>query len=96
MYPAIQHTTQNLRKFTSSLIVREIGFRLNNMEIFLNGQLRPVPTDITLAELVEILGLVGRRLAVEVNLDVIPRSAYSNHRLSPGDRVEIVHAIGGG
>jgi len=66
------------------------------MEILLNGQPQQVRDDIRLTELVESLGLTGRRLAIEVNLEVVPRSTYPNHCLCPGDRVEVVHAIGGG
>ena len=49
-----------------------------------------------LAELVERLELTGRRLAVELNLEIVPRSQYAETQLADGDRVEIVHAIGGG
>ena len=66
------------------------------MNIFLNGQTHSVRDDVNLAELVESLGLTGRRFAIEVNLEVVPRSTYPTHRLHPNDRVEIVHAIGGG
>ena len=66
------------------------------MEIILNGEPREVPEPMTAAELVELLGVSGRRLAMEVNREILPRSAYRDHRLRPGDRVEIVHAIGGG
>jgi sulfur carrier protein len=48
------------------------------------------------AQLLEDMALTARRLAVEVNLEIVPRSTYADHRLRPGDRVEIVHAIGGG
>ena len=66
------------------------------MEIILNGQPYPIHTELSLAELLESLGLAGRRLAVEINLEVIPRSTYPIHRLRPNDRVEIIRAIGGG
>ncbi|CAK0767605.1 sulfur carrier protein [Gammaproteobacteria bacterium] len=66
------------------------------MEILLNGQPQQVRDGLNLTELVESLGLTGRRLAIEVNLEVVPRSVYPSHRLRPGDRVEVVHAIGGG
>ena len=49
-----------------------------------------------MAGLVEILGLAGRRVAVAVNRDVIPRSAFGSRRLLSGDRVEILEAVGGG
>ena len=50
----------------------------------------------TIADLVAQLSLTGRRLAVEVNRDIVPKSKHGEYRLSDGDQVEIVHAIGGG
>ena len=66
------------------------------MYIELNGETKQVRDNITAAQLVEQLGLKGKRLAIEVNLEIVPRSAYSDCVLKPDDRVEIVHAIGGG
>jgi len=48
------------------------------------------------ALLIEEMGLAGRRLAVEVNLEIVPRSSHAAHQFQSGDKVEIVHAIGGG
>ena len=50
----------------------------------------------TVADLVAQLQLQGRRLAVEVNRDIVPKSEHARHHLNDGDVVEIVHAIGGG
>lgn len=66
------------------------------MEIIVNGEAREVSDQLTAAQLVEQLDLGGRRLAMEVNQEIVPRSQYSSHRLRAGDRIEIVHAIGGG
>ena len=66
------------------------------MKLIVNGETRRVPEGATVAVLVEEMGLQGRRLAVEVNMEIVPRSSYDRHFLAPGDRVEIVHAIGGG
>ncbi|MEQ5835735.1 sulfur carrier protein ThiS [Marinobacter sp. NFXS9] len=66
------------------------------MLIQLNGESRELTDTATVATLIEQLGLGGRRLAVEVNEDIVPRSRHSEHRLQAGDRVEVVHAIGGG
>ncbi|MCP5161375.1 MAG: sulfur carrier protein ThiS [Hahellaceae bacterium] len=66
------------------------------MDITVNGELKQVPEDISLRELVVQMGLEGRRIAVELNLDIVPRSEHSQTMLKTGDRVEIVHAIGGG
>lgn len=66
------------------------------MEIIVNGEVRPVADGYTAAELVSEMGLEGRRIAMEVNLEIVPRSAYAAHSFQPGDRIEIVHAVGGG
>lgn len=66
------------------------------MQISINGQSRSAPDGFTVAALLIELELRGKRLAVEVNEDVIPRSEHPSHVLCEGDRVEIVHAIGGG
>ena len=66
------------------------------MEITLNGEPMELPEGTTAAQLVEQLGLAGRRYAMEVNGELVPRSAHPGHPLMPGDRVEIVQAVGGG
>ena len=66
------------------------------MNILLNGESRQTFTDRTLASLVSELSLTGKRLAIEVNEEVVPRSRYEDFHLHEGDKVEIVHAIGGG
>jgi sulfur carrier protein len=66
------------------------------MDILLNGQPRSVPEAMSLHDLLIAEGLHERRLAIEVNLDIIPRAQHAEHRLKAGDRVEIVQAIGGG
>lgn len=66
------------------------------MQIVLNGQTRTLETGTTLADLVATLEFRGRRMAIEVNEEVIPRSEYADFVLGEGDRVEIVHAVGGG
>lgn len=67
-----------------------------SMQIQLNGELTDVPVDATISAVLEQLSVTGKRLAVEVNEDIVPRSRHSDYRLSAGDRVEVVHAIGGG
>jgi sulfur carrier protein len=66
------------------------------MQILLNGVSRAIDDGATVGALLAELELGQKRLAVEVNEDVIPRSQHPEHRLRDGDRVEIVHAIGGG
>jgi sulfur carrier protein len=66
------------------------------MEININGRPTEVPEGVDLAALVKQLKLGNRRLAVEVNEELVPRSRFAEHRLKPSDRVEIIHAVGGG
>ncbi|MAD01979.1 MULTISPECIES: sulfur carrier protein ThiS [Pseudomonas] len=66
------------------------------MQILLNGEPHHLDQPLTLSELIAQLGLTGKRLAVELNLEIVPRSQHADTRLGEGDRVEIVHAIGGG
>ncbi|MDH5180603.1 MAG: sulfur carrier protein ThiS [Gammaproteobacteria bacterium] len=66
------------------------------MEIIVNGEKQSVTEGYTAAQLVSDMGLTGRRVAMEVNLEIVPRSTYGQHTLQAGDRIEIVHAVGGG
>ena len=66
------------------------------MKIMLNGDPHIVADGATIASLVEQLDLAGKRLAVEINEEVVPRSRHGEYALAIGDQVEIVHAIGGG
>ncbi|MFZ5757075.1 MAG: sulfur carrier protein ThiS [Pseudomonadota bacterium] len=66
------------------------------MRLTVNGEARELADGSSVSVLLAQLDLAGRRLAVEVNEDIVPRSAHATHVLQDGDRVEIVHAIGGG
>ncbi len=66
------------------------------MEIFVNGESLEFEKNQTLALLLESLSLIEKRIAVEVNQEIVPHGQYKNHQLDAGDRIEIVHAIGGG
>lgn len=66
------------------------------MKISLNGEDREIDPATSVMQLLETAGYAQRRIAVEINREIVPRSRYEDHLLSPGDRIEIVHAIGGG
>ncbi|HYM85851.1 MAG TPA: sulfur carrier protein ThiS [Pseudoxanthomonas sp.] len=66
------------------------------MQIELNGQSRPFREGGTLADLVMEEGLAERRVAIEVNGEIVQRGQHGSHALAEGDRIEIVHALGGG
>lgn len=66
------------------------------MRISLNGEAKDLDDETTLLGLVEQLSLAPERLAVELNREVVRRADWSDIKLSDGDRVEIVHFVGGG
>lgn len=66
------------------------------MKITLNGNEQEIGDEMSLLELLESSGFQGKRVAVEINRQIVPRSLHAERRIHAGDRVEIVHAIGGG
>ena len=66
------------------------------LSIRVNGEARTVRAESSIADLIEALGLSGRKLAVAVNRDVVPRAQHALRRFAAGDRVEILEAVGGG
>ena len=66
------------------------------MRLFVNGEAREVGAATTIEALVTLLGLDRRKLAVERNLEIVPRSMFGSIALADGDRIEIVAFVGGG
>ena len=66
------------------------------MTVQLNGESREVPEGLTLAALIEWLKLPRDGVAVEQNLQIVPRARWDATPLRPGDRLEVVHLVGGG
>ena len=66
------------------------------MQLTVNGEARAFRDVGDVAALVAALGLDGRKVAVERNLEIVPRSLYGQTRLADGDRIEIVSFVGGG
>lgn len=66
------------------------------MRIFLNGEEKAVSDSLTVSQLLQELGLGQRRVAVEINKEIVPRSRHAAHQLNGGDRIEVVFAVGGG
>jgi sulfur carrier protein len=66
------------------------------MDIIVNGEKKTVPEGYTAQNLVDAMQLTGKRVAMEVNQEIVPRSLYAQHSFQPGDAIEIVHAVGGG
>ena len=66
------------------------------MRVQINGEIRELPGELTLSELISELALVPERLAIEVNREVVRRARWGVTMLRDGDQVEIVHFVGGG
>lgn len=66
------------------------------LQLTVNGEKRAIAPGSLVADLVRELGLDGRKIAVERNLEIVPRSRYALDALQTGDRIEIVAFVGGG
>lgn len=66
------------------------------LEIIVNGKSRSITGPVSITQLVQGMDLLGKRIAVEVNGEIVPASQHSSYQLSSGDNIEIVGAIGGG
>ena len=67
-----------------------------SVKVTINGESRVLPAALTVEGLLKELGIDGRKVAVERNLEIVPKSAFTAIRIADGDRFEIVHFIGGG
>lgn len=66
------------------------------MKIYLNGKERTVTNSFVLTDLLAEMELSGKRIAVEINQEIIPRSEHNTYQLNSDDRIEVIQAIGGG
>lgn len=66
------------------------------MLVKINGERREVPESISVAAMLEHLGIVGDRVAIERNLNILPRADWNKTQVEPNDSFEIVHLVGGG
>ncbi len=66
------------------------------MKLVLNGESQTFETPLTLTTLIEKLGMKSDRVAIELNRNIVPREQWPQTQLSEGDRLEIVHFVGGG
>ena len=64
--------------------------------VSINGTSRQLPVSINVAALIEILGYTGKRIALERNGEIVPRSTFTTQQLADGDQLEVVVAVGGG
>lgn len=65
------------------------------MQVTINGESRNLPENLTINDLLDEMKIEGK-IAIELNQEILPRSQFSEYQISPGDTLEIVHAIGGG
>jgi sulfur carrier protein len=62
----------------------------------INGAIRQFPAALSVADLIELLGYTGKRIALERNGEIVPRSSFQSQQLADGDKLEVVIAVGGG
>ena len=68
----------------------------DTVQVIINGATQPVPVGLNVSSLLAHLGIAGNRVAIERNLDVLPRAEWGQTAVLPGDTYEIVHLVGGG
>ena len=73
-----------------------IGIQLETVELTIGGEPRRFDAPLSVSSLVEKLSLANRRIAIELNGEIVPRSRFDSTMISSGDRMEIVTAVGGG
>lgn len=66
------------------------------MNVLINGESREVPDGVTLTVLLELFSLPSQRVAIELNRDVVRRVEWGNVKISEGDKIEVIHFVGGG
>lgn len=66
------------------------------MQVSINGSERELERECSVSQLLQILEITSKRLAIELNGNIIPRSQFDSHKIQAGDTIEIVQAIGGG
>ncbi|MDC0198020.1 sulfur carrier protein ThiS [Candidatus Thioglobus sp.] len=66
------------------------------MKIIVNGKEMSLPEDSNIQDLVAQLGCINKRIAIEINKEIIPKSKYQSHLLEYLDKVEVINAVGGG
>jgi sulfur carrier protein len=66
------------------------------INVTINGERREFERPLAITELVQALGLAGKRIAIERNGEIVPRSQFAAHAIANGDKLEIVVAVGGG
>jgi len=64
--------------------------------VSINGEARQLPAAISIAALIDEMGLTGKRIALERNGEIVPRSTFAAQQLADGDKLEVVVAVGGG
>jgi len=66
------------------------------MQLIVNGENREIADNSTVSDLLAALQITATRVAVELNLEIVPKAGYAERTLQDGDKIEIVHFVGGG
>lgn len=88
--------TSSAESSASAKTGRPAASNAGAIRVEVNGDAREMPASSTIVDLLETLELGGQRVAVAINRDVVIRSRHAETRLTDGDRIEILEAVGGG
>ncbi len=91
----VLHTMIPARPSTSSHLA-QLSPKQKVITVSINGATRQLPDSTGVAALLEEMGLAGKRIALELNGEIVPRSMFVTQQLSDGDKLEVVVAVGGG
>jgi len=89
------HATVRLRPYTSSYLNKQSA-KQKVITVSINGTTRQLPDSAGIAALLDEMGLTGKRIALERNGEIVPRSLFATQQLADGDKLEVVVAVGGG
>jgi large subunit ribosomal protein L33 len=85
-------TTKNKRNQPGKMEIKKFDPVVRQHVMYKEGKINQTSA----TQLIQLLGLEGKRLAIEANMEIIPRSTFDTYFFKPGDKIEIVQAIGGG
>jgi sulfur carrier protein len=91
----IKFQHQGRLKFRACILI-EIPVQMKSINLVINGESRLFQSPMNVSGLVETLGYAGKRVAIERNGEIVPRSQHAEVQLADGDKLEIVVAVGGG
>ena len=92
----IQHQAKLFNTFNTTIQHNDSKLKIQNSEVKVNGEEREYPLGATVLDVVHSIGLTPAQVAVERNLDIVPRATYAQVTVEESDTIEVVTFVGGG